>query len=151
MIVVAIIGILAAIAIPQYQDYVARSQVSEAVQLLGGAKTAIEETVSQTGQFPEDDGSNHPDSGALITLGIKTSGSYVAGITATRGGTDAEAGYLEATMAGAGSVSSEIAGGTIIMVRTADGDWTCAPGTSGSISTQHLPASCRTAVNTGSL
>ena len=41
MIVVAIIGILAAVAIPQYQNYVARAQVSEALVLASGAKTAV--------------------------------------------------------------------------------------------------------------
>tara|TARA_B100000676_G_C17901255_1_gene744681 strand:+ start:344 stop:523 length:180 start_codon:yes stop_codon:yes gene_type:complete len=43
MIVVAIIGILAAIAIPQYQNYVARSQVAEALNLIGPVKSAIAE------------------------------------------------------------------------------------------------------------
>ena len=47
MIVVAIIGILAAIAIPQYQNYVARSQFAEAHSLLGGAKISIQERVDQ--------------------------------------------------------------------------------------------------------
>ena len=54
MIVVAIIGILAAIAIPQYQDYIARSQAAEAVNLLGGAKTPIEEYILVNGAFPDD-------------------------------------------------------------------------------------------------
>jgi type IV pilus assembly protein PilA len=49
MIVVAIIGILAAIAIPQYQNYVARSQFSEATSLLGGARTPVEERVAARG------------------------------------------------------------------------------------------------------
>lgn len=49
MIVVAIIGILAAVAIPAYQDYIARSQVSEGVGLAGGLKTEINDNV-QTGQ-----------------------------------------------------------------------------------------------------
>src|SRR5687767_4746204 len=52
MIVVAIIGILAAIAIPAYQDYIARSQASEAVQLLGGAKTAMAEFYADKGRWP---------------------------------------------------------------------------------------------------
>lgn len=47
MIVVAIIGILAAIAIPQYQNYVARSQFSEAHTLLSGAKVAVQEKIDQ--------------------------------------------------------------------------------------------------------
>jgi type IV pilus assembly protein PilA len=52
MIVVAIIGILAAIAIPAYQDYIARSQASEGVQLLGGAKTAMAEFYADKGRWP---------------------------------------------------------------------------------------------------
>jgi type IV pilus assembly protein PilA len=54
MIVVAIIGILAAIAIPQYQNYVARAQVAEALVLASGAKTAIAEYRSTTGEWPVD-------------------------------------------------------------------------------------------------
>lgn len=145
MIVIAIIGILAAIAIPQYQDYVARSQVSEAVQLLGGAKTAIEENVSQTGQFPN-------STAELDTLRVKQSGSYVESMSATRGTGDAEAGYLEVTMRGAGSVAGDIAGKTVRMVRTSNGDWQCARGASGdTVEDAHLPTSCENDVNAASL
>jgi type IV pilus assembly protein PilA len=52
MIVVAIIGILAAIAIPAYQDYTIRSQVSEGLTLAGAAKAAVAESFSQTGEAP---------------------------------------------------------------------------------------------------
>src|SRR2546421_10847707 len=52
MIVVAIIGILAAVAIPAYQDYIARAQVSEAVNLLGGGKTPLAEYYSDKGAWP---------------------------------------------------------------------------------------------------
>ncbi|MDM1758384.1 MULTISPECIES: pilin [unclassified Acinetobacter] len=47
MIVVAIIGILAAIAIPAYQDYIARSQASEGVSLAGGLKTEVADSMQQ--------------------------------------------------------------------------------------------------------
>jgi len=53
MIVVAIIGILAAIAIPQYQDYIARAQASEACTLLGGLKTPIAEYFAVNGSVPD--------------------------------------------------------------------------------------------------
>lgn len=54
MIVVAIIGILAAVVIPQYQSYVARTQVAEALSLASGAKTAVAEYLNSTGSFPVD-------------------------------------------------------------------------------------------------
>ena len=52
MIVVAIIGILAAVAIPQYQNYVARAQVAEGLTLASGAKTAVAEYYDSNGRFP---------------------------------------------------------------------------------------------------
>ena len=53
MIVIAIIGILAAIAIPAYQDYVVRSQVTEGLNLAGDMKAAVAETYAQTGTFTD--------------------------------------------------------------------------------------------------
>ena len=52
MIVVAIIGILAAIAIPAYQDYTIRAQVSEGLNLSAGAKAAVAEYFMDSGNFP---------------------------------------------------------------------------------------------------
>jgi type IV pilus assembly protein PilA len=54
MIVVAIIGILAAIAIPAYQDYVVRSQVSEALAMAGAAKASVAEYYANKGEWPAD-------------------------------------------------------------------------------------------------
>jgi type IV pilus assembly protein PilA len=54
MIVVAIIGILAAIAIPAYQDYTARSQMSEGMSLTSGARASVSEVFQSTGTFPAD-------------------------------------------------------------------------------------------------
>ena len=53
MIVVAIIGILAAIALPAYQNYTIRAQVSEGLSLAQGARTAVTETTQATGAFPD--------------------------------------------------------------------------------------------------
>ena len=57
MIVVAIIAILAAIAISQYQDYVIRSQIAEGTSLIDGMKTAVAEFYNNTGRFPLDNAS----------------------------------------------------------------------------------------------
>ncbi len=51
MIVVAIIGILAAIAIPAYQDYIVRSKITEGLSLVAAGKTAVEETYQSLGHF----------------------------------------------------------------------------------------------------
>jgi|TARA_R110000851_G_scaffold11029_2_gene39024 type IV pilus assembly protein PilA len=64
MIVVAIIGVLASLAIPQYQNYIARSQFSEAHTLLSGARVAVQERVDAGSTFDFDD------------LGLRTNGEY---------------------------------------------------------------------------
>ena len=80
MIVVAIIGILAAIAIPQYQNYVARAQVSEALVLASGAKTAVAEYAMVKGDFP----ANNGDAGLEDKGTIK--GKYVDTVEVGDGG-----------------------------------------------------------------
>jgi len=79
MIVVAIIAILAAIAISQYQDYVIRSQVSEGLSLADGVKTAVGEFVDNNGRFP---GSNASAGLAALT---SISGQYVSRVALTPG------------------------------------------------------------------
>ena len=81
MIVVAIIGILAAIAIPAYQNYLIRSQVTEGLTLADGWKTGIAEMYAQNGVFPTCSSSaNPPTAGCLPTAGA-TTGKYVASVT----------------------------------------------------------------------
>ena len=80
MIVVAIIGILAAIAIPAYQDYTVRSQVSEGLSLAAAAKTAIAETYLNTGVAPV----NREEAG-MSTNAIDTSGKYVTSVEVADG------------------------------------------------------------------
>ena len=63
MIVVAIIGILAAVAIPQYQNYVARAQMAEGLTLASGAKTAVAEYYDSNGRFP-----TNPDPGCKFVF-----------------------------------------------------------------------------------
>jgi type IV pilus assembly protein PilA len=83
MIVVAIIGILAAIAIPAYQDYTIRSQVTEGLNLAAALKANVSEFYAQNGVWPTAIG----PSTTAGTLGIDTvpSGKYVSGITITNG------------------------------------------------------------------
>ncbi|WP_081694154.1 pilin [Thioalkalivibrio sp. ALE19] len=82
MIVVAIIGILAAIALPAYQDYTIRAQASEGMSLASGARTSVSEFYSQRGRFAITN-----DSSANRSYGLaqpqSISGSYVAGISVT--------------------------------------------------------------------
>ena len=123
MIVVAIIGILAAIAIPQYQDYVARSQISRAVGEVSALKTAVEEELMRGNDPSSVDatGNNAPGS-AEEELGWTDSNlmSSAPNITIDDGGT----GNITATLDG--SVSSGINGVQVQLNRTADGTWTCA-------------------------
>jgi len=79
MIVVAIIGILAAIAIPAYQDYTIRSQVSEGLAMAGAAKAAVAETFSQTGTWPDTNDAAGVGAAANIT------GKYVTGMEILNG------------------------------------------------------------------
>jgi len=81
MIVVAIIGILAAIAIPAYQDYIIRSQVSEGLAMASSVKASVAEYFSDRGTWPTDDGAGTGDLG----LTAPPSGKYVSGITVTTG------------------------------------------------------------------
>jgi type IV pilus assembly protein PilA len=129
MIVVAIIGILAAVAIPAYQDYIARSQVSEAVSLTAGGKTPMAEFFADKGVWP---------STADMVMG-NTSGKYVSGITVTGGAGTSNSLALTATMKSAG-VNAQITSATLIL-ETADGKiWGCSTGT---ISSKYRPAACR--------
>src|SRR5215210_7963307 len=79
MIVVAIIGILAAIAIPAYQDYMVRAKVTEGLSLAQGAKLAVEEN-AQFGKNPLDSGYTAPGATAAVANGA-ASGIAVDGAT----------------------------------------------------------------------
>lgn len=79
MIVVAIVGILAAIALPAYQDYTIRSKVTEAITLGAAAKTAVTETYASTGSLP----ASNTVAGMAAAASITS--KYVASVTVTNG------------------------------------------------------------------
>ncbi len=87
MIVVAIIGILAAVALPAYQDYTIRAQVSEGMSLMGGARTGVTEFWSDRGVFPGSNASAGVPAAASITGNYVTQVAVGANgvITATYG------------------------------------------------------------------
>ena len=135
MIVVAIIGILAAVAIPAYQDYIARSQVSEAVNLLGSGKSPFTEYFGDKGFWPPS---------ASDVMG-STSGKYTASIeiTGTPVTTAPGAITLMATMQPSG-VNTNITAATLLLETTDSGKvWTCKVGGTRAINPKYVPGSCR--------
>ena len=132
MIVVAIIGILAAIAIPAYQDYTIRAQVSEGLNLSGGAKAAVTEYFQDRGTLP----TNNTVAGLAAAGDIE--GKYVVSVTVTDGVIEVEYGKdAHAIITGANlqlSPDTTVPGSV---------QWICTDGTT-AIDNKHLPAACRT-------
>ena len=129
MIVVAIIGILAAVAIPAYQDYIARGQVSEAVTLTAGAKTPLAEYYSDRGFWPLK---------ATDIIG-NPSGKYVSIITLMGAVGTVGTISVEARMKDAG-VNAAITSGTLIFTTPDAKQYSC---TSGNLAPRFRPSSCR--------
>ena len=71
MIVISILGILSTIVIPQYQNFIARSQIAESIVMMNSAKLMVEDYVSSNGNFPSNKSS-------LINLSIRITGTYGA-------------------------------------------------------------------------
>lgn len=124
MIVVAIIGILAAIAIPAYQNYTKRSHVSEGLSLAGGAKTAVTEYYSSKGEWPTD----NAEAGISSTI----TGNAVKSVVVTGSGT------ITVTY----NTKAEADKNIILKGSDANGavQWDC---TGGDLDPKYRPANCR--------
>ncbi|ENW2890918.1 prepilin-type N-terminal cleavage/methylation domain-containing protein, partial [Neisseria gonorrhoeae] len=149
MIVIAIVGILAAVALPAYQDYTARAQVSEAILLAEGQKSAVTEYYLNNGKWPE----NNTSAGVASASKIK--GKYVQKVEVAKG-------VVTAQMASS-NVNKEIQGKKLsLWAKREDGSvkWFCGQpvkresnnadaddvtdDTNGTkIETKHLPSTCR--------
>jgi type IV pilus assembly protein PilA len=126
MIVIAILGILMAIAIPAYQDYQIRAKVSEGMNLASAAKLAVAETRSSTGKFPGSVGS------AGISATITGNNVSSVGISGN--------GVIKVTYSG----PTEISGKFLYLTPTFTGGsvkWDCK--TTTSVAPKFLPAACR--------
>ncbi|HEZ0565417.1 TPA: pilin [Neisseria meningitidis] len=152
MIVIAIVGILAAVALPAYQDYTARAQVSEAILLAEGQKSAVTEYYLNHGEWPSD------NSAAGVASSSTIKGKYVKEVTVANG-------VITATMLSSG-VNKEIQGKKLsLWAKRQDGSvkWFCglpvtrnaanakagtdevtaATPDTDKINTKHLPSTCR--------
>jgi type IV pilus assembly protein PilA len=134
MIVVAIIGILAAVAIPAYQDYISRAQMSEAVSLLGSGKTPLAEYFADKGSWP---------TAASDVMG-STTGKYVDSISSANSGSvsGTQSSFtLTATMK-TSTINASITGGTVSLLTSDSGKtWSCTYGTV--LILRYVPATCR--------
>jgi len=136
MIVVAIIGILAAIAIPQYQNYVTRAKVSEGLNLAAGAKTAVAETFQSSGKFPEN------NTAAGLAKAENITGEYVDTVTVGR---EAESGPGTVTVAFKGDLGEALKSKKLVLEATdstGSVQWTCGADDT-DIDSQYLPSNCR--------
>jgi len=130
MIVVAIIGILAAIAVPAYQDYTIRAKVTEGLNLSGAAKLAVSESYVAEGRYLAANNSSYG-----LPLGTSISGDHVTSVLVGAVGVIT---VLYGTLGGTADNQ------TITLTPTDTGgsmNWDCQPGT---MPTKYLPSTCRT-------
>ena len=137
MIVVAIIGILAAVAIPTYQRYTIQTQVTEGLSLTGNAKTAVATFQARNGRYPASNAS------AELAAAGSISGDYVSQVDVSR----PTPGQITVVYNGA-EANSQIAGDQLVLSAVSTGgalEWVCqtssTPGTP--VPSRYLPDNCR--------
>jgi len=132
MIVVAIIGILAAVAVPMYLDYAVRAQVADGLNLAGGAKVAVTEYIQDRGGYPPS------NAAAGLADATEIQSQNVASVAVGAG-----TGIITITFGNDCNV--QIFGDTVTLTPDTSEPgsvlWTCASG--GAIQNKHLPAACR--------
>jgi type IV pilus assembly protein PilA len=152
MIVVAIIGILAAIAIPAYQNYTIRSQVTEGLSLADGWKTGVAEFYAQNGTFPTLCSMNGNAAALTMVCAGATTGKYVSGVALAGAGAPGQVAIqygLQANVKIAG-LFLDISPG---LSANNDVIWVCGkalvpngttgvPGDNTTVPVQYLPAAC---------
>jgi type IV pilus assembly protein PilA len=111
MIVIAIIGILAAIAIPAYQNYTIRSQVTEGLSLADGWKTSISEYFAQNGAFPLCSTTLAAGKAGCISVSGVSAGKYVSAVSITAA---APGGQIKITYGGA-QASAKLSTGPLVL------------------------------------
>ena len=132
MIVVAIIGILAAVALPAYQDYTVRARVTEGLALAAGAKTAIAENAANGSAFAS--GWTAPSATSNVTsIAIDATDGEITVVYTPRAGNGAL--VLTPNSSGALVAGTPPVGGSI--------SWTCAAAATSGLLSKYLPASCR--------
>lgn len=137
MIVITIIGLLAALAIPAYQSYLARAQAGEAINLLNGSKTPIVQYFQSSGVWPDDTSFNE-----IVPAGNQR-GNYVLDLRVSSASNPFA---VEATFraTGVNKLLTDGSNGKRIAIWTAGGArWNCGPAGSNGAPLNILPPSCR--------
>ena len=137
MIVVAIIGILAAVAIPAYQDYLKRSKVTEVVAVAGACKTSLSEYIASKNAFP-------PDADTAGCSSVKT--TYAKALTVTNGQIKVEIQSVDTNVDGKGLFLTAMkdSAGTVAAASDSIAAWWC--GTDAAATEyKFFPANCRQA------
>ena len=154
MIVIAIVGILAAIALPAYQDYIIRSKMTEGLGALAEAKTTIAEYVASNGRYPADKAGGDNTAFGLNTIAPRPGTGEILHSIEVTDPTATETVYVTANIYdgvwdGSGSVRDESALSSFSLSGSTNEDgtmtWECIPGggTNSAMKPKYLPANCR--------